>query len=82
MLMEPYDKKEFQSMRVPKVVYSKTGKMEFRSALFCRLLLHSRGWESSKSYRVPGVILPRQKIVLFDLTKAVIVEPPVDDGLK
>lgn len=71
MIMEPYDKKEFQSMRVPKAVYNKTGKMEFRSVGFCRLLAQRLDWESTFSYRIPGKILSMQSLVLFDLKRAV-----------
>ena len=74
MLMEPYDRKEFQSLRVPKAVYRKTGKMEFRSAAFCRLLAGKLGWDYTCSYRIPGRILPKQKLVIFDLTGAFPVE--------
>lgn len=71
MIMAPYNKKEFQSMRVPKAVYNKTGKMEFRSVGFCRLLSHRLGWEQGHSYRIPGKVLIKQSLVLFDLTCAV-----------
>ena len=74
MLMEPYDRKGFQSLRVPKAVYGKTGKMEFRSAAFCRLLAGKLGWNITCSYRIPGRILPKQKLVIFDLTGAFPVE--------
>jgi hypothetical protein len=78
MIMEPYDKKEFQSMRVPKAVYNKTGRMEFRSVGFCRLLAQRLGWEPTFSYRITGKILPRQCLILFDLTRAVQIK--VADG--
>lgn len=71
MIMEPYDKKEFQSMRVPKAVYNKTGRMEFRSVGFCRLLAHRLGWAPTYSYRIPGKVLSRQRLVMFDLMCAV-----------
>jgi hypothetical protein len=71
MIMEPYDKKEFQSMRVPRAVYNKTGKMEFRSVGFCRLLSSRFGWERTYSYRIPGKVLPKQGLVLFELTCAI-----------
>lgn len=67
MVMEPYDKKEFQSMRVPKSVYSKTGRMDFHSIGFCHLLAYRLSWDQLRSYRVPGKILHNQKLVLFDL---------------
>ena len=74
MIMEPYDKKEFQSMRVPKAVYNKSGRMDFRSTGFCRLLSQRFGWERTHSYRIPGKIITKQRLVLFDLTRAVKIE--------
>lgn len=70
MIMEPYDKMEFQSMRVPNGIYSMTGKMEFRSTPLCRLLSLRLGWDTMCSYRVPGKILTKQGLVLFDLASA------------
>ena len=80
MIMEPYDKKEFQSMRVPEAVYGKTGKMDFRSVGFCRLLSYRLGWERTHSYRIPGKVLPKQRLVLFDLTSAVRFKVAADHG--
>ena len=79
MIMEPYSKREFQSMRVPKAVYNKTGKMEFRSTPFCRLLSHRLGWEPMNSYRVPGRILMKQGVVLFDLTGSFPIKADTSD---
>ena len=79
MIMETYDKKEFQSMRVPKEVYNKTGRMEFRSIGFCQLLTYRLGWERTYSYRIPGKVLLKQSLVLFDLTCAVQFKVAVDD---
>lgn len=44
--------------------------MDFRSVGFCRLLSYKLGWKPMQSYRIPGKILPKQSIVLFDLTGA------------
>lgn len=68
MIMEPYDKKEFQSIRVKKKTIS--GKLYFRCRPLCSLLEHTRGWNHSQSYRIPGRLIQRQRIVLFDLTQA------------
>lgn len=70
MIMEPYDKMELQSMRVPKGVYNMSGKMEFRSTPLCQLLSRRLGWDQMCSYRVPGRILTKQGLVLFDLMSA------------
>ena len=74
MIMEPYDKKEFQSIRVPKSVYSRTGKMEFRCKPFCRLLEYALCWDGERSYRIPGRIIHKQHIILFDLTRASVIQ--------
>ena len=70
MIMEPYDKMELQSMRVPKGVYNMSGKMEFRSTPLCQLLSRRLDWDPMCSYRVPGRILTKQDLVLFDLMSA------------
>lgn len=68
MIMEPYHKKEFQSIRVKKDSIS--GKLYFRCRPLCSLLEHTRGWNHSQSYRIPGRLIQKQRIVLFDLTQA------------
>jgi hypothetical protein len=75
MIMEAYDKKEFQSMCVPKTVYNKTGQMEFNSIGFCKLLADRLSWDQSHSYRIPGKILSKQNLVLFDLANTIVINP-------
>ena len=73
MVMEPYSRKVFASMRVPPTMYKKTGqraRMEIKCAPFCQYLAAYLGWDESSTYRVPGRILPQQRFVLFDLTSA------------
>lgn len=77
--MEPYGKKEFQSLRVPKAVYGKAGRMEFHSIGFCRLLSYGLGWDQLRTYRIPGKILPVQKLVLFDLNSAFAITDSASD---
>ena len=76
MVMEPYHKKEFQSIRVRKNADRKLEKTRFRSAYLCRLMTFALGWNQEKSYRVPGRFIPAQKIVVFDMTKATIINNP------
>lgn len=71
IVMQTYHKKEFISFRVPKEVYSKSGSMEVASKAFCQLVAMRLGWDISRSYRIPGIIYPAQKIVIFDLTKSI-----------
>ena len=73
MVMEPYNRKVFASMRVPPTMYKKTGqraRMEIKCAPFCRYLAAYLRWDESSTYRVPGRILLQQRFVLFDLTSA------------
>lgn len=73
MIMEPYNRKVFASMRVPKGLYGKAVKrsrMEVKCAPFCRLLAHHLGWDESCSYRIQGKVYPNQRIVKYDLNTA------------
>lgn len=82
MIMEPYDKMEFQSMRVPKEVYNMAGKMEFCSTPLCQLLSHRLGWDTKRSYRVHGKILTKQGRILYDLTSALPINDNGDDTVE
>ena len=70
LLMLPYTKKDFVSHRVPDSVYSRSGHMEVNSKKLCRILAEQHGWDVTRSYRVPGVIVLEKKLAAFDLTKA------------
>ena len=70
MIMEPYHKKEFQSIRVKKD-NKISHELYFRCRPLCRLIEHTRGWNHSQSYRIPGRLIQNQRIVLFDLTQAI-----------
>ena len=81
IVMEPYNRKVFASMRVPPTMYNKTGqraRMEIKCVPFCRYLAACLGWDDKSTYRVPGRVLPQQCVVLFDLTKAYSIH--IDDG--
>ena len=73
MIMQAYHKKEFQSIRVPKNADRTWTQTRFCRAPMCRLMKNALGWEPDKSYRVPGKYIPAQKIVVFDMTKATII---------
>ena len=73
MILQAYHKKEFQSIRVPKNADRTWTQTRFCSAPMCRLMKYALGWEPDKSYRVPGKYSPAQKIVVFDMTKATII---------
>ena len=74
MIMEPYHTKEFQSIKVPQGIFTKTATMEFGCKPFCSLLEYTLGWNPRYSYRIPGKIMQAQHIALFDLTCAVKIE--------
>ena len=76
MIMQAYHKKEFQSIRVPKNADRTWTQTRFCSAAMCRLMTFALGWNQEKSYRVPGRFIPAQKIVVFDMTKATIINSP------
>ena len=79
MIMEPYHKKEFQSIRVKKDNEQMHRKLCFRCKPFCKLLENRLGWTSLYSYRVPGRLIPSQRIILFDLTQATAICTLNDD---
>lgn len=70
MIMQAYFRLEFISFRVPLAVYDKKGSMELRSKAFCQVVASHMGWDTTKSYRIPGNIYPGQNFVQFDLSRA------------
>ena len=75
MILEPHSVRTFTTLRVPKNIYNENGSMEVHSKGLCRILANRLGWDVSSSYRIPGKLIPRQKIVVFDLTSATIIPP-------
>lgn len=77
MIMEPCAQKTFTTFRVPKIEDSdETKSVRVFSKGFCTLLANRLNWDIHKSYRILGVIVPNQKIAVFDLTRAVIISEP------
>ena len=70
LLMLPHEKKDFVSHAVPDSVYSGGRHMEVNSKKLCWLLADQHGWDRSRSYRVPGVIVAEKQLAAFDLTQA------------
>ena len=70
LLMLPHTKKDFVSHGVPNSVYGGKDSLEISSKKLCRLLASQHGWDPSRSYRVPGVIIPEKHLAAFDLKKA------------
>lgn len=83
MVMTPYNRKVFASMRVPKGLYEKGDKrsrMEVKCAPFCRLMANHLNWDLNCSYRVLGKVYPNQQIVKYDLQTAVAIKGEVEEA--
>ena len=70
LLMLPYTKKDFVSHSVPDAVYRGNDSMEVNSKKLCWMLAEQHGWDPSRSFRAPGVILAEKQLAAFDLTRA------------
>lgn len=70
LLMRAYEKRDFKSLKVPRNVYDGKRSLEISSRMLCEILAGLHGWDSTYSYRVPGIILKDRLSVLFPLTKA------------
>ena len=78
LVLAPYPKKDFHSHRVPSSVYDGSRSMEVCSLKLCHILAARYKWNLNRSYRVPGCIVPKQKIVVFDLNRAEVID--LDDS--
>ncbi len=74
LLLAPYQNKDFKSHDVPSRVYQGNGGMQVNSMKLCRMIAALYSWDLSRSYRIPGRIYYKQKVVIFELTKAEIIE--------
>ena len=70
LILSTYKKKDFHSHRVPQDVYHGKRSLELASMRLCQILTAEFGWDSSKSYRIPGRLVEDKKIVVFDLSRA------------
>ena len=70
LILAPYKKKDFHSHRVPQDVYHGIRSFELASMRLCQILTAEFGWDSSKSYRIPGRLVQDKKVVVFDLRSA------------
>lgn len=75
LILKPYPRKDFHSHRVPQDVYKGKKSMEVSSLRLCRIMAEMQCWNTSYSYRVPGVILPQQKICIYHLDQAERIRP-------
>lgn len=74
LLLAPYPKKDLKSHRVRSDVYHGYKSMEVSSKRLCMILMQMYNWDPDYSYRVPGIIYPTQKIVIFALNYAEKIE--------
>ena len=85
MVLQPYNKLHFCSFRVPKDIYlpqhSKETMMRICSQPLCKMLARQFQWDEEASYRIPGTIYKKQRIVLFDLEKADAIPPAAKQKL-
>ena len=70
LILSTYKKKDFHSHRVSQDVYHGKRSLELASMRLCQILTAEFGWDSSKSYRIPGRLVEDKKIVVFDLSRA------------
>lgn len=75
LILKPYPRKDFHSHRVSQDVYKGKKSMEVSSLQLCRIMAERQCWNTSCSYRVPGVILPQQKICIYHLDQAERIRP-------
>ena len=75
LILKPYPKKDFHSHRVPQDVYRGKKSMEVSSLRLCRIIADMQQWNVNYSYRVPGVIISRQRICVFYLEQAEPIKP-------
>ncbi len=70
LLLEPFDRITLTSFRVPSNLNNDVGNMDVYSKSLIDLLSQRLGWKRGRSYRVPGKVLTRQGVVLYDLKQA------------
>ena len=80
LLMVPYRKRDFRSHHVPRDVYNGCDSMEISSIKLCRIIAFIHKWDVKQSYRVPGEILLDEKVVIFNLDGAVVINNMKKNG--
>ncbi len=69
LAVQAYDKKDFQSYRI-KYSMDHVDRAEINSFMLCRLIQNRLRWDGTRSYRVPGIVYPKDHVVIFNLTEA------------
>ena len=78
LLMVPYGKRDLLSHKVPERLYEGTNGFDISSYKLCSILGELHCWDLNKSYRILGNVAPKHSIIIYDLTRAQII----DNGLK
>lgn len=79
MAMTAYDRKEFTSFRVPQKISESGNKnacVRIHSHILCKALFRQFGWDTLRTYRIPGKLYPEQKAVIYNLTEAFSLDRP------
>lgn len=74
LMIAPHEKKDFKSHNVPPKVYRGAGRMEISSMKLCHIIAELHHWDLNRSYRVPGKIYAAQKVAIFSLGEAEIID--------
>ena len=74
LAITPYPRKDYHSHRVPQSVYQGEKGMEVSSLRLCRIISNLYKWNQDASYRVPGTVFPKQRIAVFYLDSAEVIE--------
>lgn len=72
MAMVEYGEKSFSSFRVSRKILENTrsDSLRIHSKKFCDLVAERMNWNTGKCYRVPGMIYPEQRLVVYNLADA------------
>ena len=73
LLVSPYEKKDLKSHRVPARVYAGEDSMRVNSYVLCHIIAELHGWDLTRSYRIPGEILPKKNVAVFFLKEAKVI---------
>lgn len=69
----PYNRRDFKSHEVPHDIYGGIQPLEILSCQLCAILADTHSWDKNCSYRVPGQIMRKQHLALFNLSDAKII---------
>ncbi len=76
LLITAYRKKDLRSHKVPGSVYMGRSSFEVSSWRLCSLLTSTQGWIKDHSYRIPGTVYTKQRVVVFQLSRAKDINSP------